>query len=556
MSNYIYNGKYGMFDVNEGFLEKTTYSKVVDSFPCVTEVVDIFDLGGNKIDCIVSFDILSSNGSEKKTKLRIQSLQKNCLFKDLGIIEPFLTKKKEMIVYAEVAYQYNNTEHKKVYQEKAGWYKMADNTHVLIIGKNCFFSNQERKITCESVSCYDVEKTKEVFHLKYNSDVHKIINYMPGLTEILFFSSILGAVKPILVSMGVVIDFMILINGRSGSLKTSFTRRIALWETDKENQEISFSTSLSTNEFEKRILEHAASNFLLDDLHPVPRDYTRKKFLDRLDFATRIITNNVNSAMVFVTAESSPKETIFSVLDRMLEVNVPILDSDELGQIKSKLKDFPEGKMPNIVLNFVKNIMLNFEEVREDIKEYRDKYVTPRWIDNRTRVGNIRFVMMLVSHLFDKWCCRLNSDDKVNFNTCLDMNLMRQTKCLQQKEYDERGYDVCKLLYELIKNEKECNLSFKLINSMEEEKYKPESPQNAYTDGVTIKITTLALEYFLTEKLGCSVAIKKVTETLHNAGVVEESADSRTKRFKGHRHLIINIVALKRHVKGSEIKKI
>ena len=77
--------------------------------------------------------------------------------------------------------------------------------------------------------------------------------------------------------------------------------------------------------------------FLIDDLHKKSNTYDQNKYKERLDKAVRIMSKVGNSALVFVTAESLKGTTIFSGHDRILQIKIPRMNSEDLEANKMKM---------------------------------------------------------------------------------------------------------------------------------------------------------------------------------------------------------------------------
>lgn len=61
------------------------------------------------------------------------------------------------------------------------------------------------------------------------SVIKKFLNLMPGVSEILFYDSLFGVMKPIVIQCGLKPEFILALVGPSGHLKTSMVRLYSLW---------------------------------------------------------------------------------------------------------------------------------------------------------------------------------------------------------------------------------------------------------------------------------------------------------------------------------------
>lgn len=92
------------------------------------------------------------------------------------------------------------------------------------------------------------------------------MNFFPGVSEIIFYGSLLGIIKPFLAKMQISPDFILAVIGPSGSLKTSITRMFALWLEHTQLQETNFQASQRMPAILSKIENLSGLNFLLDDL--------------------------------------------------------------------------------------------------------------------------------------------------------------------------------------------------------------------------------------------------------------------------------------------------
>ena len=211
-------------------------------------------------------------------------------------------------------------------------------------------------ITVNAVSDFGMKTGK----IEYLQMIKTCIHFMPGITVILFYAALLGAIKPLLHSFGVIMDLIIAVVAPSGHLKSTLTRLYALWLVQREMQEISFSDTIRNDKLQIKIEECAAQNYLLDDYHITAKAYTRNKYRDRLDQSTRMVSGSRNSANIFVTSESLKGRSIFSAADRMLQIYIRRMTDEELFNYKSKLSEIPDYAMSMIALNFVQRLLNNY----------------------------------------------------------------------------------------------------------------------------------------------------------------------------------------------------
>lgn len=368
----------------------------------------------------------------------------------------------------------------------------------------------------------------------------KYLSFFPGVSEILFYGSLLAVVKPFLWQEGYNVDFVIAIVGPSGHLKTTMVRKYALWLRDRERQEISFRSNKRIDSIIASIDELSGQNFLMDDFHEAKGSYNSIRQGERLDTIVRHIGEIERCANVMITSESMNKMGIFSCKDRMLQVMVPQMSSEQLANAKKRINDLAPNYMPWVAKKFLRELLKNYENVKTDIQKFweeerrsKDEY------QSDTRTQNHGLFIKLTEALFRKYC---------------NGNLKDESKCQELREALSSNYEIQQKELELARHY-ECEHDYvvdirNMLGSSEylepvtnRWQYEP-NDKNYLIDKGRIYITKLALNYGMTKYYRKAVSMREISNALHEAGILEEDLDARTKKIDGKRHYVISYEAL------------
>lgn len=378
------------------------------------------------------------------------------------------------------------------------------------------------------------------------------ISFMPGVTEILFYYVLLPIVKPYLMSQKIYPNFMLAVIGPSGHLKTTLVRLYALWLQQEELQEILFYDIDRASKLENRIKDLHGINLIIDDMHEVSTNYRKHKQVDVLDYLTRHCDSKKYIANIIVTGEMIPANTIFSSRDRMFQIRIPKKKSEELNELKSKIRKLPENFMVQLSDEFFYNLKENEINVKEDICHFYDDYNVPREFDGTTRLTAHMKCLQIVEFLYRKYFCNGNETASMRkqFEEALQKQAVRYNKELNEQMRKEEQIDYVEVVY--------CMLSSKNVYlHMEEiyDRYEPTGKNFSLHNG-KFYITRTALQFGLLKYLNRTVSMKKVSDALHDAGVIEEDYNTRTKKFHNVRHYVISRQAIELYCRIKESQEI
>ena len=370
----------------------------------------------------------------------------------------------------------------------------------------------------------------------------EFINFFPGVTEILYYGALLGAVKPFLVLLQYPPDFMFSIVGKSGTLKSSMVRKYALWSDHPHEQEINFQSSMRMPEILSRIDSLEGMNFLMDDLHNVYGSQAKNQLRDRLDKLVRHICDYPKCANLFITGEGLKDMAIFSAYDRMLQITIPSVTNEQLSQLKEKMSYLPDSFMAQIVTKFVRKLVSAYDSVQTDIHSFFKQYKPFGFEDPSTRIARHIQILRLVEYLYRVYMCEGSSDFscKCEFEKALKRNAILQQNALLHQRKSGEDIDYVKAVYECLSQD---DMYVTIITNANT--YFP-APDNCFLENDYIYITSAALISGLTDYLKVSVKLNEITRALKNAGILDTDSDTLTKKKFGKRHYVINMRLLEK----------
>ncbi len=386
---------------------------------------------------------------------------------------------------------------------------------------------------------YSLKCSKNIENkLVYYNKAQRYIQLIPDVTPILFYGSLLGVLKPILASLNKNADFIIAVIGAKGHLKTSLVTLYALW-LNMDIQKIDFMSSFRMQDIEYKISTLAGQNLLLDDLHDTKSSYKKNRMKDRLDTVTRIISNNINNTNVFVTGESVKDMAIASTRDRMLEISVPKMDGRQLGKLKKDKDSLSDSFMSGLAVSFVTELIKKYDKVVIDIKKFLSEYKPLECLDSSTRIpSHIKYIQM-TEFLYRKYFCSGNEGQscKNDLNTALEKQAKIQEKELIEQEAEE---DYIVVFNAMIDDKK--------INLETEKNLYYHGRDSALVHNNKIYITGEVLQKAFSEYYKRVIPRKVITDAFHNAGILEEDINARTKKFGNIRHYVISVAMLKLYI--------
>lgn len=527
------------FRLNDGYYIGN--HKVADFEPYVSKKYVIKDLVSDIETVSYDVKVKKQEGGESKA-LRVTDFLKIDYFRDFHQSTIMLTNfDKKMLAYKlqKEALKVDLASEVTV-RAAPGYYHLNDEPIMVIADK--IFSPSEITETVESIS-----EHKWLPEVEYSDDIiRKYIKFMPGVTEILFYSALSTIIQPLLIETGNIPGFVTALIAPSGHLKTTLARIYTQWTVSTSNLETLFDDRISNDKLTKNIYLAVGLNYLIDDYHKKNREYDKRKYRDRLDAVTRIASENKMAAMIFITAESIEGESIFSEQDRLLEIHIPKM-TGELAEYKNALATMKQKEMASIAQAFAKAVMRDVQKTKELIQGFVQDYQVPEWVDVTTRLGHHIMIILLSEYLFRMLICK--GDDRIShlsdLRNALEVNGKKQTKelkLLRSKE-NERSYIL--EIFDILENRAQDNSDIHITRDPKQ--YDENRIGSAYWDisKNVCYITSNNLADILRKRMGHAVSVRKVSEELHDFGVLIEDKDKRSVKFRQRRHYLIDYMALK-----------
>lgn len=417
----------------------------------------------------------------------------------------------------------------------SGFYTI-DEEPVMVIADKAFVA-EEASVQVDVISPYRWRNTLSVDIKEVTA---RFLEFMPGVTEPLFYASMSAVVQPILIAMGIIPDYLTALIGPSGCLKTTLNRLYSQWIDCPSKIERLFDDKIGVSKLEDDIYAAAGLCFTFDDYHKKSSEYGKKKYRERLDLIARVASANRASAAMFITAESISDECIFSCQDRMFNIYVPNLGVN-LELYKRKISSLRPGETATVARIFVDRLISNFYKTTSIIQDFIDTFEVPDWCDVSTRLGHHIMIILLTERLFRYYMC---DDDCVlshlsSLDKALEVNGKKQICELARLKSRESEESYICILDRLIRNKDRS----KDINIALTKKTYDESRRGAvYWDRLNnvCYITSNNLAYILSKELGRAISIKQVSSELHKSGVLIEDSDKYSVKFLSRRHYKID----------------
>ena len=375
------------------------------------------------------------------------------------------------------------------------------------------------------------------------------IRLLPGVTEMLFYGVMLAVLRPFLYYFGFKPDFLIALIGPSGHLKTTLAEKYALWLKNHSEQEATFKDYGRFDDVLKRIDKLVGQNFLADDLHAASSRNGYERQNEKLDVLCRHVSGVKQCAQIILTGERLDDMGIFSCRDRILQIKVPKMESNELAETKRMLNRIQFDYIPGLAMKFAEALVNNQEMLRNDIEDFFQQVSSENTEqDYSLRIPQHANYLKLTEMLYRKYLLNSSTEDscKELFYEAIDKNYAIQRAELLQTRNDEE----CDVVVEILNM-----LNGGILMCIDDIRcYRPnnmEVPSYLLHDG-KICITKNILQTGMNRHLGKTCSAKQLSDAMHDAGILEEDMDSRTKKICTHRHYVINYYLLKQYCEGKQ----
>ena len=368
----------------------------------------------------------------------------------------------------------------------------------------------------------------------------KYLSLLPGITEPLFFYSLFAVVKPFVELLQIHCGFLLALIAPSGQLKTTLARFYCLWLKSPAEQEVPIHSGIRTQHILGLMDTLSGHNILIDDLRKSRDTNAQKRQESRLDIISRHVDSQFNCANVILTGETMDKMGIFSCIDRIFQIHMPVMDAKQVKELQNALTNLGTNVMPNIALEFARVLMHNYDSVLNDIKYFYDNNILRENEVNNyaTRTYRHTLFIRLTEFLFTKYFCehRKYKEFQNTLNHALDLQVKIQTDKLMELRFSESHRDYIWDFYNL--------LNVKKLLKIYTNKYEYSLSDNAvFMTGDRICITSFALKNAFFNYYEKYIPPNIIVEQFHKEGVLEEEARSKgyQKNINGQKSYVINM---------------
>lgn len=437
--------------------------------------------------------------------------------------------------------------------------KLSEKTVVLCNQGLQFYDNCPVYVFGDCVESTAVSKSKVLFRPKelykvremksfLPKEAKKMITFMPGVTEMVFYASLFAVVRSFLWQSRRKPEFITVLVAPSGHLKTSLVRKYSFWLCDSQLQEISFRSGMSVSAMRKRAIMLKGQNLLVDDLHKAYARYTNDSQREHLDYLVRLASSQEDCANIFVTAESIKDMAIFSAHDRMLQIKIDKMNSEKLNSYKRKINSIPDGLMAGIAKEFAIRLTKNYEEVIKRLNN--ENFIIWDSADEvATRIDYHDYFIKLTEKLYCEYMC--DGEQELSCHKelieALEKNKKEQQRVLKEIKRGEEPIDFLVVLNEIFNDTD-------ILLGMSKDEYEPNG-KNFCVYNHRFYLTKEALIYALSSYLERSFSLNTVVKELKNHGILEmDSSEDSTKKFHKVRHLVISRPLLELYCKRKELE--
>lgn len=373
--------------------------------------------------------------------------------------------------------------------------------------------------------------------------LRRFATLIPEATVILFFFSMYAVVRPFVENVCNRGGCVLALIAPSGHLKTTLARLYCLSPDQAEN-EISFTSTVRTQNFLARIQRKSGQIVLYDDLHKVKSSEINRKQEERLDAVVRCVCDTGSgSANGIITGESIRDMGIFSALDRLLFVEIPTMNGEQIEKLKEKITGFDQDLMARTKIGFVTALMEHYDDVLQDIDRFfRDVQhsheVTKE--GNAVRTYGYALLIQLAEYLFSRYYMPLGI--KEILNTALKAQNESYEKVLRAKYESEKQRDYVVDFFETICKGGSNIRFFSNYTSYDS----AEKDKACFVRDNMLYITSGAVETAFFERYKRPISAKQIMKELHEQRILmeEDSARGFQKNYRRKKYYVVNIPTL------------
>ena len=488
---------------------------------------------GKVIDRKIEYEIKAKTNAGKELQCRridsIRKLDDFSLWDE--IVDAVMTQNERKLLEARLQQSIASAiEEKRYVIERPGIYTLNDEK-VYVVGTRVIKSEKNKCIIelAENIKGY-VWKTFKKNTIYSDGFEQNYIQAEADTSIVLFFATLLGAIKPFFTAAGYNPVVCIMLYGKSGVGKTRLVKSICCLTNDK-----SMLWGSMLNDTKRDVLSSMANAFgfvyVLDDFHPTVEKYTYNRQISLINAVLRRMEQVGKSPVVVMTAEQLDGE--YSAQDRMLQLHVKNVNSTAINNIESGT-----SYMAKLAYDFVSVLMESYDDVIQDIDV---AYSSLDETANRTRAERQGEELKIVAQLYGKY---MGKDYTIQLKKALENQMQTQKKHMDRIKMLDHEQDYILLFQKIIDGKG----IYDICTQENESKYRVKYNQY-YMKREIIYITKTALEYGIKKYLqGNEKSIcKKMIDSLREHGILLEDKDTTTKKFHNVRHLCISQIALENY---------
>lgn len=482
----------------------------------VVKVKKIVHRESNETETLYCVEVTKCTGA--KEKLWHKDLRKINYFSSYTVNECFMDKTAKQLLLNKLMQEAEQLTPEKDTGDETGLWKLEGvYTYVLENGLQLksFFKD-------ENWHKHKIEK----------EELLDYINLVPGVTVILFFASLLGALKPFLHNMGVKCGMALALLGPPGTCKSTLARIFSLWLKTTRN-EITFASHDWERRAEEIIYKKAGENVLLDDVRQLSDSAIQNRHMSRFEVLMHNYTEHHQGdcANLVITAEDMFSFGHFSSVDRLLPIRMPNMDAAKVEELKRKFNGLTKDILDRTVVFYIENLLGRMKQVQSKIEDYCNQYRNGDGVlEGRSplRSQDHAFFIRLSEYMFRSYVFDIGMEEELR--SALDSQRQIFEPDILKQSYKEHPQNYLEVFYEAIWHSEQLRLC------RDWDAY--ENAQKGTSYLITDKklyISRDTLEYGIISYLGHTIEIKDVTSALDKAGVLEKDKGAgRQKGFGRH----------------------
>lgn len=300
--------------------------------PVVTQVInEISDSNSPKRKYSVKICYLDGSTSPS---VEVDSLNKIDFFEAFGIVDAQYTKsdRRKIIAYLQSQCSAASVTNRRCISSTG---MVAKDPETYVFDKKTIISKEDNLVLLDEVLPEFVDEDySEQEIIEY---LDRLIQFMPGVSDVLLLSEILAKLKPVFELAGMKVDCFTVVYGFPGTFKTELSKLVCVAD---ERQVQSF-VDINKKKLKETIQMFGGHTIIVDDYHARCSVYQREKQKEILDHLARY---GGFGGGAYIVATSEYLEGTYSLQDRMIPVRTRQIQSDKRAECLIELSWLRENK--------------------------------------------------------------------------------------------------------------------------------------------------------------------------------------------------------------------